>query len=431
MGYAPAGVGHDLEARSGLPTRGVAQLHKRRPRQRRTTAAAATTVSATGSCSRSATRAAQIIGFGGRVIDAGEPKYLNSPETPIFRKGQELYGLFEAKQEPGQAERDHRRRGLHRRREPRAVRHRERRRDARHRDDRTTTSSGSFASRIESCSASTAIARAARPRGARWRPRCPYGGGNVELKFLLLPEADDPDTFVRSRGADAFRGARRDALCRCPSSLVKELDARVDFGTAGRARTLRRGCEAAAAAIAGGQLPRDDARGCCAARCWPVAGASSSHAAGATPRRRVVAKPDAVRRREAQGPRCRKVINLALHYPQRRGPARARPSCSATPESTGQRRSAPRVRDGRGARRRERGPAYWKICVTTPTCSISSASAPSLRSASRTKARPFKELEESLQHLRRDAEKDDQRPADRSPPARRGTGVGRQALLKD
>lgn len=39
----------------------------------------------------------QVIGFGARVIDAGEPKYLNSPETPVFRKGQELYGLFEAR----------------------------------------------------------------------------------------------------------------------------------------------------------------------------------------------------------------------------------------------------------------------------------------------------------------------------------------------
>ena len=39
-----------------------------------------------------------IIGFGGRVIGAGEPKYLNSPETPLFEKGMELYGLFEARQ---------------------------------------------------------------------------------------------------------------------------------------------------------------------------------------------------------------------------------------------------------------------------------------------------------------------------------------------
>ncbi len=37
------------------------------------------------------------IGFGGRVLDGGEPKYLNSPETDVFHKGRELYGLFEAR----------------------------------------------------------------------------------------------------------------------------------------------------------------------------------------------------------------------------------------------------------------------------------------------------------------------------------------------
>ncbi len=40
----------------------------------------------------------EVIGFGGRVLDQGDPKYLNSPETPVFHKGQELYGLFEARQ---------------------------------------------------------------------------------------------------------------------------------------------------------------------------------------------------------------------------------------------------------------------------------------------------------------------------------------------
>lgn len=39
----------------------------------------------------------QIIAFGGRVLDGGEPKYLNSPETPLFSKSHELYGLFEAR----------------------------------------------------------------------------------------------------------------------------------------------------------------------------------------------------------------------------------------------------------------------------------------------------------------------------------------------
>ncbi len=38
----------------------------------------------------------QIIGFGGRVLGQGEPKYLNSPETPLFEKGRELYGLYQA-----------------------------------------------------------------------------------------------------------------------------------------------------------------------------------------------------------------------------------------------------------------------------------------------------------------------------------------------
>lgn len=40
----------------------------------------------------------QTIGFGGRVLEKSEPKYLNSPETPLFHKGSELYGLFEARQ---------------------------------------------------------------------------------------------------------------------------------------------------------------------------------------------------------------------------------------------------------------------------------------------------------------------------------------------
>lgn len=43
-------------------------------------------------------RRGRVIAFGGRILDKGEPKYLNSPETPLFHKGRELYGLWEAKQ---------------------------------------------------------------------------------------------------------------------------------------------------------------------------------------------------------------------------------------------------------------------------------------------------------------------------------------------
>jgi DNA primase len=47
----------------------------------------------------------QVIGFGARIIGSGEPKYLNSPETPLFHKGQELYGLHEARDSIRQADR--------------------------------------------------------------------------------------------------------------------------------------------------------------------------------------------------------------------------------------------------------------------------------------------------------------------------------------
>ncbi|MDA9315886.1 DNA primase [Pseudomonadales bacterium] len=39
----------------------------------------------------------RVIAFGGRILGDGQPKYLNSPETPVFHKGRELYGLFEAR----------------------------------------------------------------------------------------------------------------------------------------------------------------------------------------------------------------------------------------------------------------------------------------------------------------------------------------------
>src|SRR5690606_8579223 len=76
-------------------------------------------------------------------------------------------------------------------------------------------------------------------RAAAWRAletALPFGGGMVELKFLLLPEGEDPDSFVRSRGADAFRelSAQAEPLA---DFFVRGLTARVDMGTVdGRAR---------------------------------------------------------------------------------------------------------------------------------------------------------------------------------------------------
>jgi DNA primase len=66
----------------------------------------------------------------------------------------------------------------------------------------------------------------------------PFGGGNVEVKFLLLPEGEDPDSLVRSRGADDFRRRIPEALG-LSTFLVRELSAQVDLGTSdGRAKLI-------------------------------------------------------------------------------------------------------------------------------------------------------------------------------------------------
>jgi DNA primase len=252
----------------------------------------------------------QIIGFGGRVLDSGEPKYLNSPETPIFRKGQELYGLFEAKRNPGK---------------PKEIIVVEG-----YLDVASLVQFGveNVVATLGTAMTNDNIKRLTRltdrvvfcfdgdraGRVAAWRAMeaaLPYGGGNVELKFLLLPESDDPDTFVRSRGADAFRALAATAVS-LPEFLVKELDARVDFGNAGgRARF-----DAVAKPLLR-RLPEGSYREATLEMLRGAMGMSREvfeHLLGdAAPP--VVAKPmpsGGVKRRTA----VQKVINLALHYPQ-------------------------------------------------------------------------------------------------------------------
>jgi len=171
----------------------------------------------------------QVIGFGGRVLGSGEPKYLNSPETPVFRKGHELYGLFEARQKPGR---------------PKEIIVVEGYLDVaslvQHGIENVVATLGT-ATTTENLRRLTRLTdkilfcfdgdRAG--RAAAWRAletALPYGGGTLELKFLLLPEGDDPDSFVRSQGPDAFRALAEKAY---PLSdfLVKELAARVDLKT--------------------------------------------------------------------------------------------------------------------------------------------------------------------------------------------------------
>ncbi|HWN37880.1 MAG TPA: DNA primase [Gammaproteobacteria bacterium] len=176
-----------------------------------------------------------VIGFGGRVLDTGEPKYLNSPETPVFRKGHELYGLYEARQNPGR---------------PKQIIVVEGYLDVaslvQFGVEYVVATLGTamtaenlrrlsrLTDRIVFCFDGDAAGRAAASRAME--TALPFGGGNVDIRFLLLPEKDDPDTFVRSQGADAFRALAAGAIA-LPDFFVAELDKRVDFkSTGGRGR---------------------------------------------------------------------------------------------------------------------------------------------------------------------------------------------------
>lgn len=182
-------------------------------------------------------RRGRVIAFGGRVLDTGEPKYLNSPETPLFEKGRELYGLRQAMQSMrdegfalvvegymdvvalaqygianavatlGTATSAHHVQTLLR-----------------------------YADRIVFCFDGDAAGRK-----AAWRAleaSLDALRDDAVLAFLFLPTEHDPDSFVRAEGADALRRAAASA-----SPLADFLLARLredcDLGTAeGRARLV-------------------------------------------------------------------------------------------------------------------------------------------------------------------------------------------------
>lgn len=177
----------------------------------------------------------RVIGFGGRLLGEGEPKYLNSPETVAFHKGQALYGLFEARQSRAALNRilivegymdvaslaQH---GI-----PYAV---------------ATLGTATTADHLRRLTrlADTLIFcfdgdRAGRQ--AAWRAMenaLAHARGAVTFKFLFLPEGEDPDSMVRAEGAAAFE-ARLDGAQPLADFLVQELSARTDPNSVdGRAR---------------------------------------------------------------------------------------------------------------------------------------------------------------------------------------------------
>ena len=177
----------------------------------------------------------QTIGFGGRVLDKGEPKYLNSPETPLFHKGSELYGLFEARQAIREAGYTLVTEGymdvvaLAQLGFPQAV---------------ATLGTACTPIHVQkllrqtdcvifSFDGDTAGRRAAR---RALDASLAHAADNKTIKFLFLPPEHDPDSYVREFGAEAFEGLVKNAV---PLSqfLLQEVASGNDLNTAeGRAR---------------------------------------------------------------------------------------------------------------------------------------------------------------------------------------------------
>ena len=172
-------------------------------------------------------RRGRVIGFGGRIIHSGEPKYLNSPETVIFHKGSELYGLYEACQTVRELTRlivvegymdvvALAQQGI--------------------RDVVATLGTATTPEHIQRLFRLTdtvifCFDADNAGRNAAWRAlevTLPLLQDGWQARFLFLPEGHDPDSFVREFGAVAFNKAVNDALT-LTDFLLQHLMVQVDI----------------------------------------------------------------------------------------------------------------------------------------------------------------------------------------------------------
>jgi DNA primase len=260
------------------------------------------------------------IAFGGRVLATGEPKYLNSPETPVFHKGRELYGLYEAR---------------------RAERRLERLLVVEGYMDVVMLAAHGIRNAVGTLGTATTPEHLRRlfglvnevtfcfdgdraGRDAAWRAlqaSLPALHDGRQVSFLLLPDGEDPDSLVRAEGAERFR-ARMNASVPLSRFLIETLSRDLDVTTPdGRARL------AALARPLLAQLPqgvyRDLLTAEVATRVGVPAERLDQHFAGtstvpqrpadrgASSRARVV-NPGA---KSARGSLSRQAIALLLHFP--------------------------------------------------------------------------------------------------------------------
>jgi len=153
----------------------------------------------------------QVIAFGGRIMDQGEPKYLNSPETPLFSKGSELYGLFEARQAIRDAGYVLVTEGymdvvaLAQMGFPQAV--------ATLGTACTTTHVQKLLRQTDNVIFSFDGDKAGRRAARRALEAClPHVSDDKTIKFLFLPAEHDPDSFIREYGAQAFEQQVHEAM---------------------------------------------------------------------------------------------------------------------------------------------------------------------------------------------------------------------------
>jgi DNA primase len=244
----------------------------------------------------------RVVGFGGRVLGDAKPKYLNSPETPVFHKGRELYGLHEAKRVPGAIERlivvegymDVIALAQHGVRNAVAT--------------LGTATTGDHLDRLFKTTPQVVFCfdgdRAGRE--AAWKAlntALPHLREGREARFLFLPEGEDPDTLVRKEGAQAF-AARVGQAQPLSEVLYARLSVGLDLATLdGRARL------ASAARPLLAQLPPGPFRELMEQRLTELTGVAGAGA----PRR----PPPVPVRRSAMGtiPPARRAIALLLRQP--------------------------------------------------------------------------------------------------------------------
>lgn len=272
----------------------------------------------------------RVIAFGGRVIGPSKPKYLNSPETTLFHKGRELYGLYETRRGESGPSRSRLSRLLVVEGYMDVVRLHQS--DIRYAVATLGTATTPehlkrlfrLVSEVVFCFDGDRAGRA-----AAWRAlgnALPEAREGREIRFLFLPDGEDPDSLVGREGREAFEARLGDAL---PLSeyLLQELGAQFDLAHAdGRARF------AAAAQPLLARVPQGVFRELLVARVAETIGLPTERlerlwaagAAGGKPlddpaARRHAARPVAAREpaaRAGRGSLVRQAIHLLVHFPR-------------------------------------------------------------------------------------------------------------------